>query len=59
MKVLPPGKKGMLAVKGPTGCRYLADVRQKEYVKNGWNITGDVFKMDEDGYFWFQARGTI
>jgi 2-aminobenzoate-CoA ligase len=57
MKVLPPGEKGMLAVKGPTGCRYLADRRQKEYVKNGWNITGDVFKMDEDGYFWFQARG--
>ncbi len=57
MNVLPPGEKGMLAVKGPTGCRYLADVRQKEYVKNGWNITGDVFKMDEDGYFWFQARG--
>jgi len=57
MTVLPAGEKGMLAVKGPTGCRYLADVRQKEYVKNGWNITGDVFKMDEEGYFWFQARG--
>ena len=57
MNRLPPGEKGLLAVKGPTGCRYLADDRQKNYVKNGWNITGDVFEMDEDGYFWFHARG--
>ncbi len=53
---LPPGTLGRLAVKGPTGCRYLADDRQQQYVRNGWNITGDTFVMDEDGYFWFQAR---
>ena len=54
--VVPPGTLGRLAVKGPTGCRYLADDRQRQYVQNGWNITGDTFVMDEDGYFWFQAR---
>jgi len=54
--VLPPGSSGRLAVKGPTGCRYLADERQKSYVQNGWNITGDTYFMDADGYFWFQAR---
>ena len=53
---LPAGNVGRLAVKGPTGCRYLADERQKEYVINGWNVTGDVYRMDDDGYFWFQAR---
>lgn len=53
---LPPGNIGRLAVKGPTGCRYLADKRQTEYVVNGWNVTGDVYRLDEDGYFWFQAR---
>ena len=53
---LPPGKVGRLAVKGPTGCRYLADERQKDYVQRGWNLTGDSFVMDQDGYFWFQAR---
>ena len=53
---VPPGTTGKLAVKGPTGCRYLADERQKNYVQNGWNLTGDAYKMDEDGYFWFQAR---
>jgi 2-aminobenzoate-CoA ligase len=47
---------GRLAVKGPTGCRYLADPRQKVYVENGWNITGDTFRRDDDGYFWFCAR---
>jgi 2-aminobenzoate-CoA ligase len=52
----PPGTLGRLAVKGPTGCRYLADPRQRQYVRDGWNITGDTFVMDEDGYFWFQAR---
>ena len=53
---LPPGQVGRLAVRGPTGCRYLADPRQAVYVQNGWNVTGDAYKMDEDGYFWFQAR---
>jgi 2-aminobenzoate-CoA ligase len=54
---LPPGEVGKLAVRGPTGCRYLADEeRQKRYVQNGWNLTGDAYKMDADGYFWFQAR---
>ncbi|HEY7223554.1 MAG TPA: AMP-binding protein [Micromonosporaceae bacterium] len=52
----PPGVLGRLAVKGPTGCRYLADDRQRQYVRDGWNLTGDTFVMDEDGYFWFQAR---
>jgi 2-aminobenzoate-CoA ligase len=47
---------GRLAVKGPTGCRYLADERQRTYVQWGWNLTGDAYLMDEDGYFWFQAR---
>jgi 2-aminobenzoate-CoA ligase len=51
-----PGTIGRLAVRGPTGCRYLADSRQKVYVQNGWNVTGDTYVMDEDGYFWFQAR---
>jgi 2-aminobenzoate-CoA ligase len=51
-----PGTPGRLAVKGPTGCRYLADVRQREYVQQGWNITGDTFVQDADGYFWYQAR---
>jgi 2-aminobenzoate-CoA ligase len=53
---LPPGHVGRLAVKGPTGCRYLADERQKDYVLNGWNLTGDAYRMDEDGYFFYQAR---
>jgi 2-aminobenzoate-CoA ligase len=47
---------GRLAVKGPTGCRYLADERQKDYVHDGWNVTGDAYLMDEDGYFFYQAR---
>ena len=51
-----PGTVGYLAVRGPTGCRYLADARQQKYVKNGWNVTGDTYLMDEDGYFWYQAR---
>jgi 2-aminobenzoate-CoA ligase len=54
--VMPPGNIGRLAVKGPTGCRYLADDRQKNYVYKGWNITGDAYLLDEEGYFWFQAR---
>jgi 2-aminobenzoate-CoA ligase len=53
---LSPGNVGRLAVKGPTGCRYLADERQKEYVKDGWNYTGDAYLLDEDGYFHYQAR---
>ncbi|HEU0204089.1 MAG TPA: benzoate-CoA ligase family protein [Burkholderiaceae bacterium] len=53
---LPPGQIGRLAVKGPTGCRYLADERQQRYVENGWNLTGDTYLVDEDGYFIFQAR---
>ncbi len=50
------GEIGRLAVKGPTGCRYLADTRQSVYVQNGWNITGDTFVYDDLGYFWYQAR---
>jgi len=53
---LPPGRIGRLAVKGPTGCRYLADTRQADYVQDGWNLTGDAYLMDEDGYFWYQSR---
>jgi len=51
-----PGEIGHLAVRGPTGCRYLEDERQSRYVRNGWNVTGDAYSMDEDGYFWFQSR---
>jgi 2-aminobenzoate-CoA ligase len=51
-----PGTAGFLAVRGPTGCRYLADERQKKYVQNGWNVTGDTYLMDAQGYFWYQAR---
>jgi 2-aminobenzoate-CoA ligase len=56
-----PGVFGRLAVKGPTGCRYLADLRQKDYVgaagnMRGWNLTGDACKMDADGYVYYQAR---
>jgi 2-aminobenzoate-CoA ligase len=50
------GKMGRLAVRGPTGCRYLGAERQSEYVQNGWNISGDTFRVDEDGYFYFAAR---
>ncbi len=53
---LPHGSTGKLAVRGPTGCRYLADERQEQYVQHGWNITGDTYHQDDDGYFWFQAR---
>jgi 2-aminobenzoate-CoA ligase len=51
-----PGVEGRLAVIGPVGCRYLDDERQSSYVVNGWNVTGDNFVKDEDGYFWYQAR---
>jgi 2-aminobenzoate-CoA ligase len=53
---VPDGVAGRLAVIGPTGCRYLADERQRAYVQDGWNITGDTYVRDADGYFWFQAR---
>ncbi len=53
---LPRGEVGKLAVRGPTGCRYLNDPRQADYVQNGWNITGDAFSMDKDGYLHFAAR---
>src|SRR4051812_17121373 len=54
---LPAGSIGRLAVQGPTGCRYLDDPdQQRNYVQGGWNLTGDCFRMDEDGYFWYQAR---
>jgi 2-aminobenzoate-CoA ligase len=56
METLAPGQIGRLAVRGPTGCRYLDDPRQAGYVVDGWNLTGDAFSMDADGYFWFQAR---
>jgi 2-aminobenzoate-CoA ligase len=53
---VPDGTPGQLAVQGPTGCRYLSDERQRNYVQYGWNITGDTYIRDADGYFWFQAR---
>ncbi len=53
---VPRGTEGRLAVRGPVGCRYLADSRQSAYVQDGWNITGDTFMQDEDGYFWYRAR---
>lgn len=55
---VPDGTPGRLTVRGITGCKYLnSEDKQKEYVENGWNITGDIFRRDEDGYFWFVARG--
>jgi 2-aminobenzoate-CoA ligase len=56
MHELPPGSVGKLAVRGPTGCRYLADNRQSNYVRDGWNLTGDSFVRDESGRFCFVAR---
>ena len=55
-KPVPDGEPGRLAVKGPTGCTYLNDERQRDYVQDGWNITGDTYVRDQDGYFWYQAR---
>lgn len=53
----PAGSVGRLAVRGPTGCRYLDNIeQQRKYVENGWNLTGDSYKLDSDGYFWYQAR---
>ncbi|RDC71807.1 2-aminobenzoate-CoA ligase [Rhodovulum sp. 12E13] len=56
MAEVPRGEVGRLAVRGPTGCRYMADPRQKDYVRGGWNLTGDSFWQDEDGRFHFAAR---
>ena len=53
---VPRGSIGKLAVIGPTGCKYLDDARQANYVKDGWNYPGDAFTQDEDGYFFYQAR---
>ncbi|MGO8981309.1 MAG: AMP-binding protein [Streptosporangiaceae bacterium] len=55
-KPVPDGEPGSLAVRGPTGCRYLADSRQLSYVRDGWNLTGDTYVRDAGGYFWYQAR---
>ncbi|MDA2814449.1 AMP-binding protein [Nocardiopsis sp. RSe5-2] len=52
----PDGVPGRLAVRGPVGCRYLADERQRRYVHDGWNITGDTYVRDTDGYFWYRSR---
>ena len=56
MQAVPAGTPGRLAVRGPTGCRYLADPRQTDYVKDGWNLPGDTFVRDADGYFSYVAR---
>jgi len=56
MREVPTGEIGRLAVRGPTGCRYLADDRQKDYVRDGWNLTGDSFYQDADGRLHFAAR---
>ena len=56
MNEVPRGTVGRLAVRGPTGCRYMADNRQRNYVRDGWNLTGDSFVRDEDGFFHFAAR---
>lgn len=53
---VPDGTPGLLAVKGPTGCRYLDDERQRAYVRDGWNLTGDTYVRDGEGYFWYRAR---
>ena len=47
---------GRLGVRGPTGCRYLSDARQREFVRNGWNMTGDFYRRDQDGYYWYVSR---
>lgn len=53
---VPAGEVGRLAVRGPVGCRYLDDHRQSSYVQRGWNLTGDAFVRDEEGYFWYRSR---
>jgi 2-aminobenzoate-CoA ligase len=56
MQEVPIGDIGKLAIKGPTGCRYLSDPRQANYVQNAWNLPGDMFHQDQDGYFYYHAR---
>jgi len=56
LQPVPLGNVGRLAVRGPTGCRYLSDPRQRDYVRGGWNLTGDAAMMDADGYVYFKAR---
>jgi 2-aminobenzoate-CoA ligase len=56
LRPVEAGNVGRLAVRGPTGCRYLSDDRQRAYVQDGWNLTGDSYRRDDDGYFWYQAR---
>ncbi|MDR5881026.1 AMP-binding protein [Caballeronia sp. LZ032] len=56
MQPVPPGTLGKLAVRGPTGCRYLSDPRQQNFVRDGWNLPGDAVVIDEDGYVFYQAR---
>ena len=56
MNEVGPEVEGLLGVRGPTGCKYLADDRQTDYVKKGWNLTGDVFRRDVDGHYWYVAR---
>jgi len=56
MQPVPHGTIGRLAIKGPTGCRYLADERQRKFVQAGWNLPGDTFMQDADGYLYYQAR---
>jgi 2-aminobenzoate-CoA ligase len=54
---LPANTVGRLAVRGPTGCRYLDGPElQRKYVQNGWNVTGDSYRVDDDGYFWYEGR---
>lgn len=53
---MPDGEPGLLAVRGPVGCRYLTDPRQRDYVRHGWNITGDTYVRESDGYFRYVAR---
>ena len=54
---MPRGTVGRLAVSGPTGCRYLDDLEnQRKYVQHGWNLTGDAYREDADGYFWYESR---
>ncbi|KVU89818.1 2-aminobenzoate-CoA ligase [Burkholderia ubonensis] len=55
-RCLPPNQIGYLAVQGPTGCRYLNDARQRDYVRHGWNLTGDAAYLDDEGYLFYQAR---
>jgi len=56
-KPVPPDTVGRLAIRGPTGCRYLDNLeQQRKYVRNAWNLTGDAYRRDADGYFWYQAR---